>query len=256
MIATGFKHRKAKRWLGELAALAFLAGMVSTAAAQPKPTLEYVFSSSTNLAKSGGIIDSSANKYNGTEISGGTEASIGPGHLSSTSAIYLLGDEDTSTGGTGIDTGIDTATVGIDAGPFTVMAWINRHSFKSDNMVFGTMNNGAPDLHLGFRKSTAYCGFWGNDSGAYAPVGIYEWHHWAVRYDGTSNQDIFIDGVLINSDPGHGPYMGSGVDLIIGHTFGNGGAFCGAIEHPRVYGGVALRNDQIAADAQDMPIPP
>ena len=256
MIVTGFKHRKAKRLLSELAALMVLASVVSIAAAQPKPTLEYVFSSSTNLSKIGGITDSSGNKYNGSELSLGTEASIGPGHLSSTFAIHLIGDEDTSTGGTGIDTGVDTATVGIDGGPFTVMAWINRSSFKSDNMVFGTMNNGSPDLHLGFRKSTAYCGFWGNDSGAYAPVGIYEWHHWAVRYDGTSKQEIFIDGVLINSDPGHGPYSGSGVDLTIGHTFGNGGAFAGAIEHPRVFGGKALRDDQIAADAQDMPIPP
>jgi hypothetical protein len=89
-----------------------------------------------------------------------------------------------------------------------------------------------------------------------ATIGVYEWHHFAVRYDGTSVQSIFIDGVPISEEAGHGVYSGSGVDLTIGHTWGNGGAFCGAIEHPRVYGKVALRDDQILADAQDMPIPP
>jgi hypothetical protein len=253
---SGFLHRQAKSLIGNLAALVLLAGVVSIAAAQPKPTLEYIFDSTKDsLSKTGGIIDHSTGKNNGTEISGGTEASFGPGHLSATTAIYLLGDDD-PTGGTGIDTGTDTATVGIDGGAFTVMAWINRFSFKGDHMVFGTMNNGAPDLHLGFRKSQAYCGFWGNDSGALANIGIYEWHHFAVRYDGTSKQEIFLDGSLVSSDSGHAAYSGSGVDLVVGHTFGNGGAFCGAIEHPRVYGKVALRNDQIAADAQDLPIPP
>jgi hypothetical protein len=256
MIASGLAHRKTKLLIVEFAALLVLTSAVSIAAAQPKPTLEYVFSSSTNLAQAGGITDGSGNMYNGKEFSSATEASIGPGHLTSTFAIYFLGNEDTTTGGTGIDTSVDTKTVGIDGGPFTVMAWINRHSSKNDNMVFGTMNNGAPDLHLGFRKAQVQCGFWNNDSGAYAAVGIYEWHHWAIRYDGASKQDIFIDGVMINSDPGHAPYAGSGVNLTIGHTFGNGGAFCGAIEHPRVFGSQALRDDQIAADAADMSIPP
>jgi hypothetical protein len=258
MTTSGFAHRKAKSLVGEIAALAVLAGVVSIAAAQPKPTLEYIFNPTTDdLTVSRGIKDHAGNKYDGTENSLGTEAKFVPGHLPNTTAVFFLGNDDPD-GGTGIDTGIDTASVGIDGGAFTVVAWINRASFKQDNMVFGTTNNNAPDLHLGFRKGWAYCGFWGNDSGAYVAdkVGIHEWHHWAVRYDGTSNQDIFIDGVLINSDPGHSPYSGSGVDLIIGHTYGNRGAFCGAIEHPRVYGGTALRNDQIAADANDNPIPP
>ena len=259
MSASGFVHLQAKGLIRGIAALVVLASAVSMAAAQPKPTLEYVFDpAKDSLSKSGGIIDHSGNKYNGTELSGGLESSFVQGHLSTTFAVSLLGDDDTSAGGTGIDTGIDTATVGIDGGAFTVVAWINRASYKQDNMVFGTTNNNAPDLHLGFRKGWAYVGFWGNDSGAYSAnlLGVNEWHHWAVRYDGTSKQEIFIDGVMINSDPGHGPYSGSGVDLIVGHTYGNNGAFAGAIEHPRVYGGVALRDDQLAADANDNPIPP
>jgi hypothetical protein len=262
MTASGFVHLQAKGLIRGIAALVVLASAVSMAAAQPKPTLEYVFDSTKDsLSKAGGILDHSGNKYNGTEISLGAESSFVQGHLSTTTAVSLMGDDDADTGGTGIDTGIDTATVGIDGGPFTVVAWINRATFKQDNMVFGTSNStgssGKADLHLGFRKGWAYCGFWGNDSGAYVAniVGISEWHHFAVRYDGTSNQDIFIDGVLINSDPGHGAYGATG-ELIIGHTYGNRGAFSGAIEHPRVYGGVALRDDQIAADANDNPIPP
>jgi hypothetical protein len=267
MLASRFAQRQAKRLLRGSAALVVLASAASFAFAQPKPTLEYVFSASTNLTKAGGITDSSPTKANGTEFSGGTEASIGPGHLSSTFAIYLLGDNSTDSnltalsqpGGTGIDTGVTTTAVGIAGGPFTVMAWINRFAFKGDNMVFGTESPGGsgPDLHLGFRKEQAYSGFWGNDSGAIAPtVGIYEWHHFAVRYDGTSVQSIFIDGVPLNEEPGHAAYVDPSWNLSIGHTWGNSGAFAGAIEHPRVYGGVALRDDQILADAQDMPIPP
>ena len=268
MSASGFVYRRAKSLVGPIAALAVLVSVATFAtAAPPKPTLEYNFDASKdNLTTPGGIRDLSGNKYNGTEFSAGAGTSFGPGHLPTTTAIYLLGDDDVGSGlgatgaagGTGIDTGIDTGSVGIDSGPFTVMAWVNRFSFKGDHMVFGTMNNAAPDLHLGFRKSQAYSGFWGNDSGVIVHIGIYEWHHFAVSHDGKSPgvQAIYIDGVPVSKEANHNPYVGSGVDLTIGHTFGNGGAFCGAIEHPRVYGGVALMDDQIAADAADLPIPP
>jgi hypothetical protein len=258
MIASGFLHRKAKSLLGDCAALLVLASVVSIAAAQPKPTLEYSFDpTKDSLSKAGGILDHSASKANGTELSGGKEATFVTGHDgTTTNAIYFLGDPSTDTGGTGIDTGTDTATVGIDGGAFTVMAWVNRANFKQDNMVFGTNLNGAGDLHLGFRLSFAYCGFWGNDSTGPGVPGINEWHHFAVRYDDSKmTQDIFIDGALVNSEGGHAPY-GSAAGLIIGHTYGNIGAFSGAIEHPRVFGGAALKDEQILADAQDKPIPP
>src|SRR5438132_11631025 len=153
MIASGL-HRKAKSLIGELAALAVLVGVVSIAAAQPKPTLEYEFDPAKNKFTPGGIKDLSGNKFDGTELSLGTEAQFVQGHAkpdgSNSFAIYFLGDPDTSSGGTGIDTGTDTATVGIDGGPFTVMAWVNRANFKQDCMVFGTSANGDGDLHIGF----------------------------------------------------------------------------------------------------------
>jgi hypothetical protein len=261
MIVSGLLHRKAKSLLGHFAALLVLGSVVAIAAAQPKPTLEYDFDPAKNsLSKAGGIVDLSSGKHNGTELSGGKESAFVTGHTKPDGttgfAIYFLGDPDTDTGGTGIDTGTDTATVGIDGGPFTVMAWVNRANFKQDNMVFGTNLNGAGDLHLGFRLSFSYCGFWGNDSTGPGVPGINEWHHFAVRYnDADMSQDIFIDGAVVNHETGHGPY-GSGAGLIIGHTYGNTGAFSGAIEHPRVYGGSALKDEQILADAQDKPLPP
>jgi hypothetical protein len=104
-------------------------------------------------------------------------------------------------------------------------------------------------------------GFWNNDSKAFGgspPAG--EWHHVAWRYDDTTgNQDILVDGVLINSSQGRLPY-GQNEILIIGAALqydGNAksGKFGGALDSPQVFN-VALRDDQVLAIAKDMPIPP
>src|SRR5216683_4361148 len=157
MTGSGLVQRKAKSLIGEIGALAVLVIVVSIAAAQPKPTLEYEFDPSKNkLNTPGGIKDLSGNHYDGTELSGGTETQFVKGHPkpdgSNSYAIYFLGDPDTGTGGTGIDTGTDTATVGIDGGDFTVVCWLNRADFKQDSMVFGTSANGDGDMHIGFRQ--------------------------------------------------------------------------------------------------------
>jgi hypothetical protein len=276
MIAFRFAQRQAKRLLRGSAALVVLASAVSIAAAQPKPTLEYIFNPATDsLSKAGGIQDHSGNKYNGTEISGGTETSFVSGHtplqssVAQGTAVLFLGDDDPASSmatdpgiGTLIDTGIDTGTVGLDNQSFTVMAWINRMCMKEDNMVFGSGAGAGSYLHLGFRRGMAYFGTWNGDSSAYVLnlVGGWEWHHMAWRYDSKAGtHSIFIDGNQIIDEPG-AVFPGYGTDLTIGGNFGyagNGaGCFAGAIEHPRVYGGQALRSDQIAADAQDLPIPP
>jgi len=252
MIASGFVHRKVKRLAGEIAALAVLAGIASAASAQPKDYLRYKITATTDLTSIGGIKDSGTGKNDGTEVSFGAESAIVLGHAPGSFAVFLAGD-DNGGGGTGIDTGTDTGTAGIANSAFTVMAWLYRGTVKNDNMVFGTNLNGAGDLHLGFRGAACYVGFWGNDSSG--PVfPCYQWHHWAVRYNGTSNQDIFVDGVLVHSEGGHSPYGGFN-ELFVGRTFGNSGAFSGAIDDARLFQ-VALRNDQIAAIAADLPIPP
>jgi hypothetical protein len=259
--------RRAKPLLGWSAALLVLAAVVSTAAAQPKEVLVYQFDPSTdNLAAEGGILDRSGNGYNGTALSlGAPSMKFASGHLSNTFAVAMAGDDYFP--GTGIWTGVSTTTVGIYQGAFTVMAWVNVNNLHTnvigDQMVFGsvgqeTLNN---TLHLGFRNRNTYMGFWGNDSNAAgAPQPFANvWHHMAWRYDpGTKNQDIFIDGKLANSDPNHAPFDGRQT-LLLGRTFptlnGDQGAFSGMIEYPRVFN-VALRNDQIAAAAQDQPVPP
>jgi hypothetical protein len=251
MTAFGFLHRKAKSLIGGIAALAVLAGIVSTASAQaPKDYLRYRFTQTTDLTATGGVKDTGTGKSDGTELSGGTEAFIVPGHTAGSFACYLAG---TGTN-TGIDTGIDTGTAGIATGPFTALAWVYRGSAKGDNMLFGTNLNGAGDLHLGFRNAFFHCGFWGNDSeGPVVP--LFQWHHWALRYDDSlQTQDMFVDGVLVSSSGGHGPYGGTN-ELFIGITYGNGGAYSGAIDDARLFQ-VALRNDQIAAIAADQVIPP
>lgn len=264
--------RHAKILICWAAAAVVFALMVSTASAQPTEVLVYQFDPNTdNLLLDGGIIDRSGHGNNGSSLNvGGSEMSFVPGHLPTTTALYMAGDDDFP--GTGIWTGQNTKNLGIYQGTFTVMAWVNRTSPKLDQMVFGTIvqapcaGNDQTMLHLGFRGRDTYMGFWGNDSSAPGTPAPRQWHHVAWRYSTvTTNQDIFIDGVLANSDSGHAPFshdqflmIGRYVNYAGGATCSSGansGAFAGAIEYPRIFN-VSLRNDQIAAAAADQPIPP
>jgi hypothetical protein len=252
MKASGFVRGKAKSLIGGMAALAMFAIVVPAALAQPKDTLRYKFSPTTDLSN---IKDASGHGNDGFEASGDpTQAFLVPGHTGAAgTAVYLSGVD------TFIDTNIDTGTLGLDNNPFTVMAFINRATVKGDNFVFGTSANAAPDLHLGFREKVTYVGFWGNDS-AGAIIGTFQWHHWAVRYNPAvegGSQDVFIDGVRVAHDAPHNAYVGNGfTSLKIGQGGGSGGRYSGAVEDARVFAGVALRDDQIAAAANDMTIPP
>jgi hypothetical protein len=243
-------------------ALLLLAVMVSTASADPTEVLVYQFDpASDSLSIAGGITDRSGNNYNGTAISffgQPNSMKIVPGHLSSTFAVQMAGDDGFP--GTGIWTGITAKTAGIWNGPFTVMAWTNRNNLHAgDQMVFGTtgVETVGSALHLGFRNFDTYMGFWGNDSHvSAAPTPVANaWHHVAWRYDpATKNQDIFIDGVLANSDGGHGPFNHN-QPLLIGRTVSNNGAFAGLLEYPRVFN-VALSDGQINNASKDLPIGP
>src|SRR5947209_14570169 len=104
MIASGFLHRKAKSLLGDFAALVVLASVVSMAAAQPKPTLEYKFGPTTDLSN---IKDASGNGHDGFEASGDpAQAFLVTGHKGDAMAAVFLGGVDTH-----IDTGDDTGTL-------------------------------------------------------------------------------------------------------------------------------------------------
>jgi hypothetical protein len=257
--------RRARTLIGWGAALLMLVAVVSTAAAQPKEVLVYQFDPSVDSTTTeGGIIDHSGNGYNGTCTSfyaypGAMK--IMPGHLSNTFALATVGLDEFPL--TCIWTGATSLQLGLD-GSLTCMAWVNRSNLNHhDNMVFGT--TGARDvgfaMHLGFRNWDTYFGFWGNDSMAtLQPTPLAgKWHHMAWRYDATKqNQDIFIDGVLANSDPNHGPFNAAEQVFVVGTTYpGESGArsFAGLIEYPRVFN-VALRDDQIAAAAKDQLLPP
>jgi hypothetical protein len=146
-------------------------------------------------------------------------------------------------------------TAGIDGAAFTVMAWVNRGTVKGDNMVFGTNLGSNPDLYIGFRGAICGVGFLDTNASSGPVFAPFAWHHLAVRYDGTSNQDIFVDGVLVASDGGHAPYssLGNGQHLFVGRAYSGVMAFAGAIDDARLFQ-QALRDDQIAAIAADRPI--
>ena len=241
-------HGVCRSLFGGIAALLVIAGVVSTAAADLQ--LQYTFVQGVDdPTMPNGINDQSGKGHNGTLIDP-TLAQLVSGPAGNMNAIHMNKD-DNPNGGSGIDTGTDTMTLGINPGPFTVMAWVNVDNLSGDNMVFGTPTT--PALHLGFRNMDIYMGFWANDSSApYQAPPAGEWHHVAWRYDpGTMIQDILLDGVLLNSNGGHDPYS-QNQEVLIGRTVPNNGAFGGALSDVRIYS-TALDDGTIAAIAASPP---
>jgi hypothetical protein len=166
--------------LGGIAALALLAGVVSTALAQT-PGLQYTFVQGVDdLTKLNGINDVSGNGHNGTVIdSAFAEFTTGPsGKMNAIHIDFDGGQFPDETDGSGINTGTKTnhPDLNIFNGPYTVMAWVNLDDFTGstgDHMVFGTPNPMAPGanspstgtLHLGFRHQQVYNGWWGAGTG-------------------------------------------------------------------------------------------
>jgi hypothetical protein len=274
---------KANSLIGGIAALVVLAGVVSTATAQPG--LQYTFVQGTDdLTKAGGINDVSGHGHNGTVINA-AYAAFTTGPAGNMNAIHIdpvnMPDE---TDGSGINTGTktDNADLNIFNGPYTVMAWVNLDDQTGDHMVFGTPPPNPPgasantgSLHLGFRNKQVYYGWWGagttrdsaydnqGNSGYVGTVG--DWHHVAWSFNGSSSgglQSIYQDGLLYQSFRSKvwygGPLLDSGgvpnvpVNLLIGRTVANNGAFAGSLSDVRVYS-MALADSDIAAIAASPP---
>jgi hypothetical protein len=245
--------RIANTLLGFIAALVLVGGFVSAAPAQLQ--LKYTFEPGGSPADTPDSINDRSGKGNNGKSITSSETTFVPGPAGNMNAVHLdCEDNDDSSKGSGISTGITTDVIGITQNDFTVAAWVNRDIGKGDNMVFGTGsddNTSGGSLHLGFRGLDVYMGFWGNDSNT-PGIKIHEWHHMAWRYTlDSGNQDIFIDGVLKNSSPSHGGYSQARI-LLIGRTSYNAGAFCGSISDARVYN-MALADADIAALAATPP---
>jgi Concanavalin A-like lectin/glucanases superfamily len=282
MNGSGLARCKAKSLLGAIAVLVVLASMVSNAPAQPPPPgLQYTFDPAhDDPTVSGGIKDQSGNGHDGTVINSNVaELVAGPsGNMNGLHIDYAnFADE---TDGSGINTGtkVDNTDVNIFLGPFTAMAWCNLDDFNGDHMVFGTPrpmapgagSNDAGALHMGFRGSQIYMGYWGAsvNRDASSPSGLFqvgEWHHFAWRFDGAGTpgaQDIFFDGVLVVDHQG-APFYGDllkennnvpnvATNLLIGRTVSNSGAFSGMLSDVRVYN-VAVADADIATIAASPP---
>ena len=280
MPAFEFRLRHAKILIGGLAAFVVLGSMVSNASAQLG--LQYKFIQGVDdLTAPGGIHDLSGNGHHGTVIdSGVAEFTTGP--AGNMNAIHIdnfnFADE---TDGSGINTNTLTnhPDLNIFDGPYTVMAWVNLDDLTGDHMVFGTPPPKPPgasantgSLHLGFRNHQVYTGWWGagtgrdsaydNQSANRGYVGdVGEWHHITWRFTGAASagyQDTFQDGVLYQRFRSPvwygGPLLDSGgvpnvpVNLLIGRTVANNGAFSGSLSDVRVYN-TALSDDDIASIA-------
>ena len=156
------------------------------------------------------------------------------------------------------------------------MAWCNLDDF-GEHMVFGSPKPKAPGsgsddagaLHLGFRGTSVYYGWWGASVNRDAQIAYIgqpgEWHHIAWRFDGMDsggNQDIFEDGTMYVSHATPSWYGGIlaennnapnvPTNLLIGRTVSNSGAYSGYLADVRVYP-VALMDSDIAAIAASPP---
>jgi hypothetical protein len=286
MVSFGFAHRNAKNLMRCMAVSVVLASVVSTATAQPTPGLQYTFVQGVDsLSKPGGINDVSGHGHNGTVIDSSL-AELVAGPSGKMNAIHIDNDnEPDETAGSGINTGTrtDNLDLNIFNGPYTVMAWVNLDDQSGDHMVFGTPPPNAPgagansgSLHLGFRNSQVYNGWWGagtgrdsaydNQSSGRGYIGqIGEWHHIAWRFTGSAGpgyQDIFQDGLLyqrFRTPVSYGGLLlGDGnvpnvpVNLLIGRTVANNGAFAGSLSDVRVYN-MSLDDSVIAAIAASPP---
>ncbi len=259
MYSSGGSLRRAKGPVRCIAALVALAGMVSMASALD-PTIRYTFepggTPADNLTKAGGIHNrgTKKGKHDGTVITP-SAAQFVPGPSGNMNAIHLDGIDDSSSSvgsGIAVDATTGDPDVNIQNGPFTVMAWVKRGNLYGDNMVFGTGDDGtdAGSLHMGFRYGHVYMGFWGNDSHG-GGVLRNEWHHVAWRFDGSTTQDIFVDGELVSTDPGRSIYNDDR-QLLVGRTTYNNGAYFGSLADVRVYND-KLSDADIAAIAASLP---
>jgi hypothetical protein len=274
-------------FLRGIAALALVAGVVSTALAQ-SPGLQYTFVQGTDdLTKAGGIHDQSGNNHHGTVIDS-AYAEFTKGPAGNPNAIHIdnvnFSDE---TDGSGINTNTmnNNADLNIFNGPYTVMAWVNLDDQSGDHMVFGSPNINAPGanspstgcLHLGFRNAQVYNGWWGAGTGrdsSYDNQGnrgyvgqVGEWHHVAWSFDGSASgglQRIYQDGLLYQAfrspvwyggpllDQGANPPNNAPALLLIGRQVANNGAYSGSLSDVRVYN-TALTDGQIASIAATPP---
>jgi len=96
---------------------------------------------------------------------------------------------------------------------FSVEFWVKRNTTGSYMMV---LSQGTPDtdqkLHIGFRDNDIFIfAFWNDDLETGTTYTSTDWHHWAVTYDATTNEQIiYRDGENIASRIASNDYFGSG----------------------------------------------
>ena len=118
----------------------------------------------------------------------------------------------------------DTSTLSLYNHDFTVTAWVNAAAFSGlggyggDWALLGNQDGpvaGSNGLHLALRSGQPYMGFFGNDMGGGVGLSLNTWYHITWRYDKAAGQmALFLDGVQINSQGGHAPFIGTGSTFI------------------------------------------
>ena len=126
---------------------------------------------------------------------------------------------------------------------FSIEFWGKRNSNTGQDYFVG-QGTGTTDggLHIGFRPTNEFTfAFWFNDLNT-PPVTDFDWHHWAMTYDATTNERIiYQDGIVVASDVATADYNGTG-DLYLGDTPWGGSNIGGNLDEFRIWNGVRTEN--------------
>ena len=135
---------------------------------------------------------------------------------------------------------------------FTVSVWINAEELDGEDASILGCDEPATSgcLTLLVRDRKPLMAFYFNDTYGLTQLKEQVWYHLVYRYSKTSTeQAIYINGVLDNAEKGHGPLLNDGQIPAIGRWAG-GRNFNGVIDDLRIYDR-ALNPDEIKALAEE-----
>ncbi|MCP4657557.1 MAG: LamG domain-containing protein, partial [bacterium] len=122
----------------------------------------------------------------------------------------------------GTDDAVELGTahvVGLQAGDFTVEAWVRLDALAGDYLPILGTDTASPDhgLHLAIKNHRPYLGFYDNDTAGQSELATGVWYHLAWRFTAEGGeQAIFLNGVLDASATEKSPFAGVDETVYVG----------------------------------------
>jgi hypothetical protein len=188
--------------------------------------------------------DSDDSVIDGPIAGDGSNLDFSTGSISSTTSYNVYAESiENSIEFDGVFSEVVVPGIDVSNASFTIEFWGRRNSNTGQDYFVGqgtgTTNGG---LHIGFRPTNEFTfAFWFNDLNT-PPVTDFNWHHWAMTYNATTNERIiYQDGIIVASDVATADYNGTG-DLYLGDTPWGGSNLGGNLDEFRIWNGVRTEN--------------